>query len=103
MLHTAELERRDQNEIELSETIRNAGVLLEPLQGRRMKIEDCLLVALDFPGIRLAVKHPVPTAIPFCALDLKFSGGKREEVCRNRLRFGIAHTHPIARCFVKCL
>ena len=79
VLHAAELERRDQHEIELAERVRDAGVVLEPGERRRMQVEDRVAVARDLGGVGLAMEHPERAAVALAGLD-------REPARRRRRR-----------------
>ena len=96
MLHAAVLEGRHQHEVELLERERNAGVLLQPRQGRRMQIEDGAGVALDPLAIGLAVvhRHPPPVALGF--LHLELARRKGEEIAADRVRLAERQERPIA-------
>ena len=87
VLHAAELERRHEQEVELAERIRDAGVALEPGERRGVQIEDRVAVPRDFRGVGLAVEHAEPSAVSLGRLDLEAPGGEREEVRRKRLGF----------------
>src|SRR5438552_18213207 len=101
MLHAAELERWNENEVELAEPVGNRCVFFEPLERLRVKVEHRLLVALHFLRIRLAMEHAVPASIALGSLHLKFTGGKCEEIGRNRLSLGIASAGAFAGNLVK--
>ena len=85
MLHAAELEGRNQHEVELAERIRDCRVVLEPSERGRVQIEDRLAVARDLRGIGLAMEHRNRRSA-LGGLGLEPPGGKREEVGRNRRR-----------------
>ena len=57
MLHAAELERRNQHDVELAERIGDPGVALHPVDGGRMQVEDGVTVARDLGGVRFAVEQ----------------------------------------------
>src|SRR6185436_16603477 len=82
----AELKRRDQDEVELAERVRNARVGFEPAQRARVQVEDRVLVARDLLRIGFAMKHPERAAGARRRLDLEFARGKRKEIRRQRLR-----------------
>ena len=96
VLHAPELKRRHQQEIELAERVGDPGVAFEPFQRCGVQIEDRVAVARDLGGVGLAVEHAEPPAVAIRGLDLKAAGGEREEVGRQRLRFGKRQRQPIA-------
>ena len=88
MLHAAELERRDEQEIELAERIRNAGVLLHPVERRGVQIEDRVAVPRDLLRVGFAVEHPERAAVALGPLHRKPAGREREQIRGDRLRLG---------------
>src|SRR5215813_5759591 len=78
MFHAAELKRRNQNKIEFTESIGNSGVLLKPVQGRGMEIENGFFVSFDLLRVCLAMKHAIPPTVTFRGLHLKLAGGESE-------------------------
>ena len=58
MLHAPELERGDEQKVELAPGVRDAGVVLEPGERGGMQIEDLVPIALDLGAVGLAVEHP---------------------------------------------
>ena len=88
MLHAAELERRNEHEVELAERVGNAGVLLEPGERRGVQVENRVAVARDFGGVGLAMEHAELAAVALGRFDLELAGGEGEEIGRDRLRFG---------------
>jgi hypothetical protein len=86
VLHPAELERRDQHEVELAERIRNAGVILEPLERVSVQIENRLTIAGDLRGVGLTMEHAETSALALGGLDVELAGRERKQIRRNRLR-----------------
>ena len=88
VLHPAVLEGGHEHEVELFERIRNAGVFLQPRQGRRVQIEDGAGIALHPPAVRLAVvhRHPPPAALGLLHLELARREGEQIAADRGRLR-----------------
>ena len=101
MLHAAELEGRDQDEVEFGERVGNAGVALEPLDGGGVEVEDRLAVARDLRRIGLTMEHRELASGPLRGLDLKTSGRKREQVGRNRRRLAEANRRRRAARFAR--
>ena len=95
MLHAAELERRNGDEVELAERIRDRGVVLEPGERRGVQVEDGVAVARDLGRVGLAVEHPELAAVPLRRLDRKPAGHEREQIGRNRLGLGEPHARPL--------
>ncbi len=96
MLHAAELERRDRDEVELAERVRNRGVALEKLERARVQIEDRLAIARHLGGVGFAMEHPERAAVALGGLDLEVAGDERHEIGRQRLRFRERHRDAIA-------
>ena len=88
MFHAAKLEGRQEQEIELSEWIGDAGVALHPLNRRRMQVEDRLAIPRDLRRVGLAVQHPKRTALALRPFHVELSGGEGEQVGRDRLGLG---------------
>src|SRR5215203_6590037 len=88
MFHPAELERRDQQEIELSERIWDSGIALEPFNRRGVEVENHVAVARHLGRVRLAMQHRELAPRTLRPLDLESPGRKSEQVGRDRLRAG---------------
>src|SRR5688572_28476241 len=101
MLHAAELERGDEDEIEFSEWIRNARVRLQPAQRFGVPLENCFPVARDLCFVAFAMKHAKSPAVVFSGFDPELAGREREKVRRYQLRlrslFRVAEGLPSGR------
>ena len=87
MLHPAELERRNQDEVELAERIRNRRVVLEPRERARVQVEDRRRGCAR-PSRRRSRDGTCgrcrPSRSPVSTAEL--AGREREEIRRDRLR-----------------
>ena len=97
MLHAAVLKRGDEHEVELVERVRDAGVVFEPRQRRRVEVEDGVAVAGELFGVGLAVIHRHRPPVAHGGLRLEAARGEGEEVRRERLRLGEAEGRAVAR------
>src|SRR5688572_18769737 len=88
MLHSTELKRRNQDEVELPERVGNRRVALEPLERGGMEIEHRLPVPRHLCGIGLAMEHPELPAAASRLLHAEPAGGEGEEVRGQRWRLG---------------
>ena len=97
VLHPPVLEGRDQHEVELAERIGDPGVVLEPVEGGGVQVEDGLPVARHLGRVGLAMEHPQRAAGPLRRLDLELPGREGEQVGGDGLRLGEAPDGPFAR------
>ena len=86
VLHPAELKRRNQHDVELAERIRDARVVLEPGERRRVEVEDRVPVARHLRRIGLAVKHPERAPVARRGLDGELPRREGKEIGGQRLR-----------------
>ena len=75
------------HEVELAERVGNARVALHVFDGARVQVEDGVLVARNFGGVGLAVKHPKGAAVAFGGFDFEVADHERKEIGRQRFRF----------------
>ena len=94
MLHPAELERRNHHDVELAERVRDAGVLLHPVESGGVQIEDGVAVVRDLLRVVLAVKHAELATAALRALDREPAGREGEQVRGDGLRFGETNPSP---------
>ena len=57
VLHAVVLKRRDQREVEFLERVVDAGVVLEPVDGRGVKVEYRFDIAFELRRVRFPVQH----------------------------------------------
>ena len=88
VLHATELERGNQHEVELAEGVRNGRVALEPLERRRVQIEDGVAVPFHLGCVRFAVEQAELAAVPDSGLDGELACDEREQIRGQRLRLG---------------
>ena len=96
VLHAAELERGDRDEVELAERVGDGGVALEKLERARVQVENRVAVARHLGGVGLAMEHPEGAAVALGGLDLEIAGDERDQVGGQRLGFG--ETVPSCAC-----
>src|SRR3989449_9024524 len=88
MFHAAELERRREEKIEFAKRIQEAGEALEPVERRRVQVEDRVAVAADFLRGGFTMEHSEGAAVALSPLDKELGGGEREEIRGEGSRFG---------------
>ena len=100
MFHPTELEGWNQNEVELTEAVRDARIFFKPFERRCMQVENSLLVAFNLFRVRFTMQHPIPASIALGGFHLKLARRKREQVCRNGLGFRVTNPHTVTGLFV---
>ncbi len=102
VLHAAELERGDRDEVELAERVRDRRVALEELERAGVQIEDRVAIARHLGRVGFAMEHAEGAAVAFRGLDLEVAGDERDEIGRQRLGLRERHytvgRHPAPGC-----
>src|SRR2546426_8338092 len=80
MFHAAELQRRREEKIEFAERIQDAGVAFEPVERRRVQVEDRIAVAAHFLRVGFTMDHAEGAAVALSLLDKEITGCEREEI-----------------------
>jgi hypothetical protein len=88
MFHAAELECGHEEEIELAERIRDTGVAFEPIERRRVQVENRVAVASHFLRVGFTMDHSEGTAVALSLLDEEPASREREEARGDGSRFG---------------
>jgi hypothetical protein len=99
VLHAAELEGGDQHQIEFPPRVRDRSVFLQPGQGARVQVEDCVAIASDLCGVGFAMKHAEGASVAFGGLHLELTGCEGEQVGRQRHGFRESRDSAAVGCF----
>lgn len=94
MLHAAELEAGDKNEIEFAEGVGLGGVVFQPGERLGVEVEDGFAIGGDFLGVCFPVEEAEFSSVALGFFDLEFTGGEGEEVGGDELGFVLVLSIP---------